>query len=115
MILLPVDEAYAFDYLAILQIKNNDNLLDDKIYYYIIKKIKKQIGIVKYEAIIKSKEYKELLASNKVVFKNVDLARQNKISAFKLDKSNFKRYLAKKKIQQKFFKSNLFEVKKYKK
>lgn len=114
MILLPVDEAYAFDFLAILQIKRQKNLLDVDTYTDIVNTIEEQIGAQNFKKILKSAEYKKLLQANKKTFHSVDLARQNKISAHDLDRCNYNRFLAKKELQTKFFKNNLFEVKKYK-
>ena len=112
--MLPVDEAYAFDYLAILQIKNRHSLLDPEIYKSVQQSIQQQIGLALYEKIMQSSEYSDLLEANQKTFDSVDLARINKITAKDLDACNYGRYLAKKKLQEAFFSNQLFEVKKYK-
>jgi hypothetical protein len=105
MIYLKVNEAYAFDFLAILQIKfeidptnNSENYNDCSL------EIKKQIGNDReFDNIISSQEYKNLYLINKKTFEAVDLAKEEKVSAKYVDECNYERFLAKKALQDKFF------------
>lgn len=112
MINLLVDEAYAFDFLSILEVKNNKMGVCEE---YIIKcceSIKDQIGVVLFEEIIKSKEYKALYEANLNVFETIDLAKQDLVTASEVDTLNFERYINKTKLQKRFFEITTLEEKK---
>lgn len=113
---LLVDAAYALDYCAILFVKNSNAIGDNK------KKLSEevdnvcayiagQIGISLFEEILGSKEWEKLIEANSEVFKGVDKAKTNSITAFELDRLNFARYLAKIELQRKFFNSEVTEQK----
>jgi len=105
MINLPVDEAYAFDYLAILYIKshkNNSDTIQDTI-SICENAIKKQIGSDLWNEILKSKEFHNILKTNEKVFEVVEKARYGEISAKIVDTYNMNRFMAKKQLQNKFF------------
>jgi len=112
MITLKVDEAYAFDYLSILEVK--------KIFHphkewaeinECIKHIIPQIGQDLFDKIYNSEEYREMVLINSETFKLVDLAKENKCSAKDVDIYNYKRFKAKIALQNKFFKTIVQETK----
>jgi Fe-S oxidoreductase len=110
MINLLVDEAYAFDFLSIFYIKRNNSDLTLKVWNECKNYIKDQIPN-KFDKIIKSKEYKDLLKANQKTFKAVDEAKVDKVKASYVDSCNYQRYLAKKALQTKFFSTSLKETK----
>jgi hypothetical protein len=106
MIDLPVDEAYAFDYLSILYIKLTQTNSIKKIKSIILlceQKIKNQIGDNLWETITSSKEFKNMILVNQEVFAAVEKARYGQISAKEVDLYNMKRFIAKNELQKKFF------------
>lgn len=114
MITLKVDEAYAFDYLSILEVKK-ENLSKqkeaDQSYLDCLGHLESQVGQSKLSLILSSPEYQSLKFSNGRVFDGVEKARYGNISARDLDILNMDRFLKKKDIQQKFFKEELTELK----
>jgi len=103
MINLPVDEAYAYDVLAICQIKYNKKLPNsDKNYYLIFNELKKQLDKL-HDEIIHSQEYINLINANEETFHAVQKARYGTISAKEVDDLNMKRYTYKVELQNKFF------------
>ena len=114
MISILVDEAYDFDFLAILEIK-----YDYSKSQHILEKIleckehlKKQIGSEFLNLILNSKEYKEVLNANKETFNWVDKAKTDSCKASDVDRSNYKRCKARNTLQEKFFKKKkISEVK----
>ena len=114
MITLLVDEGHAFDYLSILQIKldlDKDNVLKYSTFNLCKQHLIEQIGINKFETIIDSQEYKDCYEANKQTFDAVDDAKLDKVPASYVDKCNFKRFVAKQKLQSAFFDEQLSEVK----
>lgn len=111
MIKITVDEAYAFDYLSILEIKNkklssiNDTLETVK------NDLIEQIGLTKVIDILDSKEYKELYDSNERTFLAVDMAKNDLVKASYVDKCNYDRMICKRELQKKFFTEDLTEKK----
>lgn len=113
MINLLVDEAYAFDYLSILQVKHAKDINDDlkaKAYSDCFDFILNQIGKRMYE-IYGSDEYAKLYNANMMTFDAVDRAKSNSILASEVDALNYHRYICKKALQNKFFNNNLIETK----
>lgn len=117
MIHLPVDEAYAFDYLAILLVKQG--LIEDSSSFKSINKsieevfhaISFDVTVVKLITILCSSEFKDMINANKELFLAVDESRKGNISSSKLDMYNQKRHKAKIKLQERFFNSQLTEIK----
>jgi hypothetical protein len=112
MINLKVDEAYAFDYLSILQVKNDLFPSEYKMMAY--KKcsdfLKEQLQ--NFDLIINSEEYKNLYNINKITFDLVDKVRNNEeITAKSVDDANMERYYCKLALQKKYFTSDLVEEK----
>ena len=64
-----------------------------------------------FSKIIKSKEYNDLLNANELTFNAVDKAKTDDVLASYVDKCNYGRMLSKKKLQEKFFNTNLTETK----
>ena len=112
MINLPVDEAYAFDYLSILFIKKDISDHCFNMWTQCSDNIKKQIDDNLWHEIINSSEYLDLIAINKNVFDAVEKARYGTISAKEVDEKNMQRYYQKIRLQNKFFtNSKLAEAK----
>ena len=110
MINLLVDEAYAFDFLSILFIKRNKDSNSYKNWKECENYIKKQLP-EKFEEIMDSKEFNNLLNSNIKTFDAVELAKKDLVLASYVDNCNYERYLCKKDLQYKFFENNLNEIK----
>lgn len=111
MINLLVDEAYAFDYLAILHIKKNINSQAESNWKDCFIYIEKQIGEKKMSDIIHSKEYQEMIEANQITFDAVEKARYGSITAKEVDEANMLRYNKKSRLQNKFFESKIKEIK----
>ena len=110
MINLNVDEAYAFDYLSILEIKkekssNNKQWLDCLLH------LQNQFEPEKWLSIIHSEEYKSMIKANLLTFNAVDKAKNNEVTAQHVDYCNYQRHTAKQNFQKKFFMSDLSELK----
>lgn len=112
MINLLVDEAYAYDFLSILDVKKRKKIKNSKkVFEFCSKYIKSQVGKDLHEKIIKSIEYKNLLIANTKTFNGVEKARYGSISAKELDSFNLERYACKKLLQKKFFMTDVSEQK----
>lgn len=112
MININVDEAYAYDFLAILDVKRQKNIKDaEAAFRECCFHIERQIGYVLHRNIIESNEYKNLLQANIETFEGVEKARYGIISAKELDNCNMQRYNFKKQLQKKFFSSDVSEQK----
>jgi hypothetical protein len=116
MIKISLDEAYVFDILSIYQVKIN-NFTGDKLtttknaMLELAGEIKDQIGEQKFDDIISSYEYAELICANQKVFNLVDLVQADTGLAKETDDANYERYLKKIQLQQKFFHNDLRETK----
>ena len=114
MITLEVDEAYAFDFLSILKLKSDlDQDNQDKLINYMRCKthIRGQIDFVIFDKILESREYNELYNINKETFDAVDKAKEDKVTASHVDQCNYRRYLAKVHLQNRFFPEDVTEKK----
>lgn len=110
-ILIPVDVAFAFDFLSILWIKFEINKLPFTEIQEFTQFLATQMGEDLFYTILRSEEYLELKAANKETFDLVDAAKEDKVKASDIDRANYKRFTAKQKIQQKYFHGALSEVK----
>lgn len=105
MITIKVDEAYAFDFLAILEVKysvsNNADILfqSEKCYEHILG----QLGKKKMEEVYFSDEYKALVEANRKTFEWVDKAKKDDCKASDVDRANYERCKARNALQDKFF------------
>lgn len=116
MINLPVDAAYALDFLAILEIKLEKSSAADS--YHAQKKcnfyfnnLGEQIGDEKLKEIVTSALYTELKRTNFIIFETIDTCKKMKISAQTVDKLNYRRWELKNEIQKKYFGSGTSEIK----
>lgn len=117
MIKISLDEAYVFDLLSILDLKKdkskNTELYNIHLenYYRLYLEIVDQIGLDNIKMILDSQEYKELKETNIRVFDLVDLGLKDEGLAGITARENYNRFILKNKLQKKFFKNNLKEVK----
>jgi len=111
MINLLVDEAYAFDYLSILEIKKNLNISNSENWQNCLISIQNQIGLNLMNLIVNSEEYKNMIEANQITFDAVEKARYGSITAKEVDEANMLRYKRKVELQNKFFKKSLSEQK----
>lgn len=111
MINLKVDEAYAFDYLSILDIKKRMNEDCHNNWQGCYTYIESQLNKDQMLQIINSEEYKNMVQTNKVTFDAVEKARYGNITAKEVDEANMLRHKRKLELQVKFFDNNLMEYK----
>jgi hypothetical protein len=111
MIKITVDEAYAFDYYSILEIKYKNNYIKLETIDITKEDLISQLSIEIFEKIINSEEYENLIKANELTFNAVDDAKTDKVPASYVDKCNYQRMLAKKDLQKKFFDQELTETK----
>jgi uncharacterized protein with PIN domain len=111
MINLLVDEAYAFDYLSILEVKKQKSSISNdawaKCYVY----LQNQFDNEKWLHMMHSKEYENMIKANELTFDAVDKAKNNEVTAQHVDYCNYQRHSAKQNFQKKFFTSDLSELK----
>jgi hypothetical protein len=105
MITILVDEGYAYDYLAILTVKNKkiNNEKTAKARNECHKFLINQVGEDKHLDILKSKAFTDLFDVNSETFDAVEKARYGEISAKEVDDLNMKRYHHKVALQNQFF------------
>lgn len=112
MIKLNVDEGYAFDYLSILQVKNNLYPSQDKKEAFDNCREFLFNQLENFNEIFSSEEYFNLLKINETTFHLVDKVRNNElIPAKDVDDANMERYYCKLALQKKYFSSALTEQK----
>jgi len=111
MINIIVDEAYAFDYLSILDLKRQKSSVCYDAWLNCYQHLQSQFENEKWLSIIHSFEYKNMLQANDLTFNAVEKAKNNEVSAKYVDECNYQRYLAKESFQKKFFNSDLSEIK----
>jgi len=111
MITLLVDEAYAFDYLSILEVKKQKSSISNdawaKCYVY----LQNQFDNEKWSHMMHSKEYENMIKANELTFDAVYKAKNNEVTAQHVDYCNYQRHIAKQNFQKKFFTSDLSELK----
>jgi hypothetical protein len=111
MIKLLVDEAYAFDYLSILDLKRQKSSDSYDAWINCYKYLQNQFDNDKWLSMIYSSEYKEMLKANTLTFDAVEKAKNNEVSAQYVDECNYLRYKAKQNFQKNFFSESLSELK----
>ena len=111
MIKMTVDEAYVFDYYSILQIKLENKTIAKANLDLIENDLIAQINGDTFSDVMNSEEYRKLLKANKDTFDAVDKAKTDEVPASYVDKCNYQRMIAKKKLQEKFFSTPLSEAK----
>ena len=111
MITIKVDEAYAFDYLSILDIKKQKYENNHETWICCYNHLRDQFDSDKWYSMIHSKEYQDMLFANLKTFEAVDKAKTNEVDAKHVDQCNYQRHIAKINFQKKFFNSELSEKK----
>jgi hypothetical protein len=111
MVSINVDEAYAFDYLSILEVKKQKSSLGIETWSKCYVNLQIQFNSEKWFLMINSEEYKNMIKANELTFEAVDKAKNNEVTAQYVDYCNFQRYTAKQNFQKKFFNSDLSEIK----
>jgi len=111
MVQLTVDEAYAFDYYSILELKLKNNFIPQETLNITKNDLINNLGETLVEEILNSDEYQKLLNSNQITFEAVDKAKEDLVTASYVDKCNYNRMLSKKSLQNKFFNTQLSETK----
>lgn len=111
MIKITVDEAYAFDFYSILEIKKSFGMSVEEQLVEYRKEISSQLSDELFYEIYESKEYADLLFCNRLTFEAVDKAKSDEVKASYVDECNYRRTVAKKKLQQKFFNEGISEIK----
>lgn len=99
--ILPVDAAYAFDYLAILYVKREAGLA-------VASEIERVEVFLRVQhanmgAVLASGAFKQLLAANQHVFDAIEKAHANRISARAVQQVNLRRFEAKRRLQEAFW------------
>jgi hypothetical protein len=111
---ITLPEGYIFDILSIYQIKLfkfQDNTTHLSNFNNLLREIKSQIGNDKTMQVIESKEFVDLISANMETFDLVDAVKVNPCLGKEVDRSNYKRFLAKKALQEKWFDTTYSEVK----
>lgn len=116
MLKISLDEGYVFDILSIYQVKlgflfEEKYTVTENAYKCMSDEIISQIGDEKFQEILQSDEFLNLLESNKNVFQLVDIAQNGEGLAKLVQDGNHDRYICKTKLQQKFFNNNISEIK----
>ncbi len=113
MIAIQVDEGYAFDHLSIIEVKLDcsPSHVNEKNHGDASANIIRQIGHDLFHQIVESKDYMNLYDCNKKIFKLVDDAKEDLVTASEVDNANYERFVLKKALQEKFFGSQIKEVK----
>jgi hypothetical protein len=113
---ITLPEGYIFDILSIYQIKiskcaQEEDFIHLNNFNNLLNEIKSQIGDTLTDLIINSDEYKNLLIANLSTFELVDAVKTDACLGKEVDQANYKRFLAKKALQEKWFNNNYLEVK----
>jgi len=111
MITILVDEAYAFDYLSILEVKKQKSSNNIQAWLNCWSHLQNQFEHEKWLSMIYSQEYKDMINANQLTFEAVDKAKNNEVTAQYVDYCNYQRHIAKENFQKKFFNTNLSELK----
>lgn len=111
MINICVDEAYAFDFLSVLEIKKNRSEQAMINWHNCFNYLKAQLPNDLFVLIINSNEYRDMLAVNQKTFDAVEKARYGQITAKEVDDANMERHYAKIALQNKFFSNKITEYK----
>jgi hypothetical protein len=111
MINICVDEAYAFDFLSVLEIKKNRSEQAMINWHNCFNYLKAQLPNDLFVLIINSNEYRDMVAVNQKTFDAVEKARYGQITAKEVDDANMERHYAKIALQNKFFSNKITEYK----
>lgn len=111
---ITLPEGYIFDILSIYQIKLfkfQQDLVHLSNFNNLLNEIKSQIGNDKTLQVMESQEYLNLITANMATFELVDAVKTEPCLGKEVDASNYKRFLSKKVLQEKWFDSDYSEVK----
>lgn len=113
MISLLVDEAYAFDFLSIVDVKRKKSNRDQNTFKDLCIQIETQIDKDLFKKIMESKVYAQMVEVNQNIYNMIDLMRDDivELDAKVIDDANTERYRLKKRLQDEFFMSELVETK----
>lgn len=114
MIKVDIDEASAFDMLAILEIKRaRGGEQAENNYTNLAETIKGHLGEALYGRILRSEDYVNLVKANSLVFSYVDILNQDNdtLPALDVHRANMARFKFKKYLQDRFFLEELTEQK----
>lgn len=112
MVKISVDEAYAFDMLAISEIKRGGKSAIPQPLSVLVGELVNQLGQELFETVTDSAEYKHLHNANLYTFNLIEtLRRKDYVSPKKIDDANMMRFRAKEALQKKFFGTELTEIK----
>jgi len=107
-------EGYIFDILSIYQIKSNkfkENSINISNFRSLFDEIQLELGFAKVQEIMNSQEYQNLLSANQDTFELVDAVKTNPCLGREVDAANYRRFLAKKALQERWFDNSYSEVK----
>lgn len=102
ILLLPVDPAYAFDYLAVLLVKRDQGLDVKTDIDRVEGLLRAQLG-QQFDAIVASNEFHLSFVANRNVFDAIEKAHQSRIGARKVQLVNHQRFQAKRALQARFW------------
>lgn len=111
MIMIPMDEAGAFDALSILQVKAEHLMPVKNEIQSICHAISAVIGDDLYSEIRSSNEYEKLMRANEKMWDIQERSMRDGCRASDVDKQNQARYHAKRELQKAFFGTELTEKK----
>jgi len=113
MINLLVDEAYAFDFISVLDIKKTNSSKNKENFDITCEYVRTQVGHELFDNIINSDLYDEMVNANKVIYDLIDdiRVRYIKMDAKIVDDANNQRFFLKRKLQEQFFNDKLTESK----
>ncbi len=100
---LPVDPGYYYDVLSIHQVKYEKGIQSKELFDFYSEHARKQLGVGIHEKILESPEYAECVRVNTITYDGVDDAATDKVKASYVHGRNDDRYVAKTRLQKRFF------------
>ena len=111
MIFVPVDEAAAFDMFSIFSIKQFYGLAEAESSLALKTALEQAVGTALCAEVLASVEYNDLFYANWDMWHIQEKAMRDACPASYVDRFNQTRYHAKQRLQQRFFKQGLQELK----
>ncbi len=117
MINLKVPEAFALDYLSILEVKwqkDKSNFAKQDHYLFAYEQLAEELGKTRLDNIIATSEYEKLYDANRLMYEAVEIARygeEGQITPKQWDTLNMERHEAKKNLQKTYWGNELTETK----
>jgi hypothetical protein len=100
---LPVDPGYYYDVLSIQQVKFEKGIQGKEVFDFYSDYVRKQVGVGAHKIILESPEYAECVRVNTMTYEGVEDAREDKVKASYVWNRNDDRFVAKTKLQRRFF------------